>query len=210
MKYEIIAAALTAYGLACFASFPGEVTTERYPDADAVLLDERERVKYNPDGTYESTSESWTKILTEKGRRRESVISLHYSKRYAEAEIVYVGAVSPDGTERQIDVSATTKESTDNSSMSANIYDPLDRTIVCSVPGLKINDVLHVKTRRKALKARCVGKWADISVMEWTIPVLRSSYEVVSPAELPLKRIAVRNALGNITAEKKILEERLK
>ena len=45
---------------------------------------------------------------------------------------------NPDGTERQIDVSKTTKESTDNSSMSANIYDPLDRKITCTIPGLKV------------------------------------------------------------------------
>ena len=97
-----------------------------------MTVDEIEKVKYNPDGTYEQTDECWTKILTEKGRREESSLTLGYNKRYGEAAIVYVGAIGADGAERQIDVSKTTKESTDNSSMSANIYDPLDRTITCT------------------------------------------------------------------------------
>ena len=174
------------------------VTAARFPDADAVLVDELERVRYNPDGTYETTAESWTKILTEKGRREESELRLSYSRRYGEAEIVFVRAVGGDGREREIDVSATTKESTDNGSMSANIYDPLDRVIVCTIPGLKVGDTLHVKTRRRTTKPRCRDKWADLSVMEWTVPVLRSTFEVTAPASRPLRRIAIRHPLGNI------------
>ena len=180
------------------AAVAADVTTERFPDADAVLLDEVRHVEYNPDGTYETTDESWVKILTEKGRREESSVSLRYSRRYAEAEIVFVEAIGEDGAVRRIDVSATTKESTDNSSMSENIYDPLDRKIVCTVPGLKIGETVHVKTRRRALKPRCEGKWSDIAVLEWSIPILRSTFEVVAPPSRPIRNIAIRHPLGNV------------
>ena len=176
-----------------------EVTTRRFPDADTVTLNDIERVVYHPEGTYETTEEIWTKLLTERGRRTESSFSLGYSKRYGEAEILFVKAIGTNGVERTIDVAATTKESTDNSSMSANIYDPLDRVITCTIPGLKVGETLHLKTRRTALKPRCEGKWADLSVMEWTRPILRATYEVKAPRELPLKRIAVRHPLGNLT-----------
>ena len=175
-----------------------DITCERYPDADAVIVNEVEKVKYNPDGTYEQTDECWTKILTEKGRRSESSLSLDYSKRYGIAAITYVGAIGTNGVERAIDVSATTKDSTDNSSMSSNIYDPLDRKIVCTIPGLKIGETLHVKTMRKTTKPRCQDKWADLSVMEWSQPIVRSTYEVTAPASRPLKRIAIRHPLGNV------------
>ena len=200
MKKKANAVLLTALSaLAALVLRAGDsVTSERFPDADAVIVDEIERVRYNPDGTYESTAESWTKILTEKGRREESTLGVSYSRRYGEAKIAYVGVVGADGREREIDVSATTSESTDNGSMSANIYDPLDRKIVSTIPGLKIGDVLHVKVLRKTTKARCRDKWADMSVMEWTSPVIRSTYEVTAPAGRPLRRIAIRNPLGNI------------
>ena len=194
-----IAVALALFaGAACAAVTADDVTRERYPDADAVCVDEVEHVEYNPDGTYESNNENWTKILTEKGRREESVLSMSYSKRYGEASILYVGVIGSDGKEREIDVSATTKESTDNGDMSANIYDPLDRKVVCTVPGLKVGDVMHVKTRRKMTKPRCVGKWSNISVMEWSYPIVRATCEIVAPAERPLKRIVIRHPLGNM------------
>jgi len=188
---------LLSFG-ACAAPFASDVTCERYPDADAVTVDEVEKVRYNPDGTYEQTDECWTKILTEKGRREESTLKLGYSKRYGEAVIVFVKVIGTNGVERTVDVSATTKESTDNSSMSSNIYDPLDRKIVCTVPGLKIGETIHVKTMRKATRPRCRDKWADLSVMEWSHPIVRSTYEVTAPATRPLKKIAVRHPLGNV------------
>ena len=187
------------FAFTVYAAEYDDVTLERFPDADAVTVDESERVKYAPDGTSESVNETVTKILTEKGRRSESVFSLTYSRRYGDAVIERVSVTGADGVEREIDIAATTKESTDNSSMSANIYDPLDRKITCSIPGLKIGDVLRVRTRRRTLKPRCVGKWADIAVMEWSHPILKSVYEVTSPAGLPLRRKAVRNPLGNVT-----------
>lgn len=190
---------VVSFACTIYAAGYDDVTLERFPDADAVTVDESERVKYAPDGTSESVNETVTKILTEKGRRSESVFSLTYSRRYGDAVIERVSVTGADGVEREIDIAATTKESTDNSSMSANIYDPLDRKITCSIPGLKIGDVLRVRTRRRTLKPRCAGKWADIAVMEWSHPILKSVYEVTAPAELPLRRKAVRNPLGNVT-----------
>ena len=120
--------------LAAFAAncvFADEaVTTERFPDADTVVVNDLTRVAYNPDGTYALESETWQKILTEKGRREASSITVSYSKRYAEASIDFVRVIDTNGVERTIDVSATTKEMTDNGSMASNIYDPLDRDIV--------------------------------------------------------------------------------
>ena len=198
MKRTSIAFCLLSLSLAAHAVRTDDVTTARFPDADSVTVDEIEKVKYNPDGTSETMSECWTKILTEKGRREESSITLGYNKRYGTGRILYVGAIGADGAEREIDVSRTTKESTDNSSMSANIYDPLDRKLVCSIPGLKVGETVHVKTMRKTEKARCKDKWADLSVMEWSHPILRSTYEVTAPASRPLRKIAIRHPLGNV------------
>ena len=194
-------AAILLPAAATFArAFPdaAAVTRARFPDADAVTLDEIERVRYRPDGTYEQTSERWTKLLTERGRRAESVVSIGYSRRYGEARVVDVRAIGTNGVERAIDVSKTTRESTDNASVASNIYDPLDRKIVCAIPGLKVGETVYVKTTRRAAKARCENMWSDLSVMEWTHPILRSTYEVTAPAARPLRRIAIRHPLGNV------------
>lgn len=199
----LAAAAVTLHG----AEEWDDVTCENYPDADAVLLDSRSEVRYNPDGTYEETCESWTKVLTEKGRKSESSITQSYSKRYGSAEIVYVGVVGTNGEERVVDTSATMKESTDNSCMGMNIYDPLDRLVHCFVPGLDIGETVHLKTRRKADKARCRDVWADVSVLEWSCPIVRSEIRITAPAERPLKRAAVRNPLGNVVESREVLPD---
>ena len=204
-KINMIAISILAALAAAVVHADTTVTAEKYPDADAVIIEETDRVKYNPDGTYVSHSQSLTKILTERGRRREGVISLHYSKRYGEAKIEYVGVISPDGSERAVDIASASKETTDNDSIESNIYDPLDRVIRCNVPGLKIGDVLKVKTVRRALKPRCEGAWGDISVMEWTSPILKSVFEVTAPQALPLRKAVVRNPLGNVVTSKKTL-----
>ena len=99
----LVAAAATLHG----ADEWDDVTCESYPDADAVLLDSRSEVRYNADGTYEESCESWTKVLTEKGRRSESSITQSYSKRYGSAEIVYVGVVGTSGEERVVVIDGT-------------------------------------------------------------------------------------------------------
>lgn len=193
--------------LAATAVRADEVTVERFPDADSVLVDSLSKITYKPDGSYEEISENWTKILTEKGRRDESSISMRYSKRYGNAEILYVGAIGTNGVERAIDISKTTKESTDNSSMSVNIYDPLDRRIVCTIPDLKVGETVHTKTRSAETKARCEGVWSSINVFEWECPILKSTVKITAPKELPLKKKTILNPLGNVTAAEKELAD---
>ena len=178
-----------------------------YPNADAVTLEEVERVAYAPDGTYTSESESRTLILTEKGRRQESSLSIGYSKRYGEAAIAYVGIADTNGVERAVDVSATMKEATDNGAMGMNIYDPLDRTITCTVPGLAVGDTLVVRRTRRAFKSRVENQWSDLSVMEWTRPILKSVYEVTAPAARPIRAKAIRHPLGNVVEETRALAD---
>ena len=183
------------------------VTVEKYPDADAVLVDSVEETRYKPDGTYVSEENNTVKILTEKGRREESVISLSFNARYGVSKILEVKVTSADGTVRDVDFAKTTKEATDNSSVSANIYDPMDRKIVCTIPGLKIGDVVYYRTRKEVRMSRVKDHYADISVFEWTCPILRQTVRIIAPKERPLKRMAVRNPLGNVKYSSKTLAD---
>ena len=192
----ILAAALAA-PQALSAAYE-EINSDVYPDADSVLVDGLEDVAYAPDGTYSVDSVNTIKILTEKGRREEGVLDVTYNARYGEAEIVGVSLVLDDGTELPVDVSGTVKESSENSSASENIYDPMKRKISCSVPGLKIGDTIRYRTRRKVLKSRVKDVFASTSVLEWSCPIVRQRVRVVAPKERPLVRMEVRNPLGNV------------
>lgn len=195
-RIAIIISLFASTGL--FAAFE-EITLEKYPDADSVMADGISETVYQPDGTYVETSEQWTKVLTEKGRREESVIALTYNRRYGTAAIESVSVIGTNGVERTVDVSATTKESTDNSTASMNIFDPMHRKIVCAVPGLRVGETIHYKTRKATEKSRVENQFADVAVLEWSCPIVRQTVRITAPAARPLKSIAIRKPLGNVT-----------
>ena len=169
-----------------------------YPDADAVLLDGLEETEYAPDGTYVCKISNALLVLTEKGRREESILELSYNARYGRASIDEVTVASPGESPRRIDIAATTKETTDNSSASSNIYDPKARKIVCTVPGLKPGDTIRWRCTRVAERPRVENAFSDLSVLEWTYPVARQTYRVKAPAARPLRHKALRHPLGNV------------
>ena len=207
MKFLIVA--MCVMPAVCARAVYDDVTVARYPDADAVVIDSCEQTEYAPDGSYVKISDDKIKVLTEKGRREESELTLRYNRRYGTAEILGVWIVGADGTARAVDVSATTKDATDNGSVAENIYDPQDRRIVCTVPGLKVGEVLHYRTKRQNLRSRVKDQFADLTLFELTAPILHARYEVTSPAERPLRKWAVRNPLGNVThAEERLPDGR--
>ena len=188
------------FALCSLSAIADDITTEKYPDADVVLVDERVETTYQADGTYVSTEEDWKKALTERGRRTLSSLSIGYSLRYGKGEILLVEIIDAEGKVRAVDFAETLKEATDNSSTSANIYDPLDKVLSCSIPGIKVGETLHVKTRRTVTKSRVKDQWADMEIFESTMPIVRTSVRIDGPLSRPLRNIAVRNPLGNVVS----------
>lgn len=188
------------FALCSLSALADDITAEKYPDADVVLVDERVETTYQADGTYVSTEEDWKKALTERGRRSLSSLSIGYSLRYGRGEILLVEIIDADGKVRAVDFAETLKEATDNSSTSANIYDPLDKVLSCSIPGIKVGETLHVKTRRTVTESRVKDQWADMEIFESTMPIVRTSVKIDGPVSRPLKNIAVRNPLGNVVS----------
>ncbi|MCR5838680.1 MAG: DUF3857 domain-containing protein, partial [Kiritimatiellae bacterium] len=188
------------FALCAFSAFADDITVEKYPDADVVLVDERIETVYQADGTYVTTEEDWKKALTERGRRSLSSLSIGYSLRYGRGEILLVEIIDAEGKARAVDFASTLKEATDNSSTAVNIYDPLDKVLSCAIPGIKIGETLHVKTRRTVTKSRVKDQWADMQVFESMMPIVRTSVKIDGPVSRPLKSVAVRNPIGNVVS----------
>lgn len=171
-------------------------TAERFPDADAVTLDERFHVALAPDGTEVVWDDEWIKVLTEKGRRAHSAIAVDYSARYGGANVLCVEIVGTNGQVRAVDFGKTLKTATDNSSMGANIVDPMDKTLRCAVPGLAVGEIRHVRTRRHTFKTRMKGAWAEAFALEYFQPIVSTVVTVDHPADLPVVHAVVRNPFG--------------
>ncbi len=162
----------------------GTVTREAYPDADDVLVDDLIVTVYEPDGTSRTWDDTYLKILTERGRRERSTLALAYTLPYGTAAFAAVEVFKPDGTRLPVDVAAAGREMVDPGQMSANIYNPNDKLVQVSVPGLEIGDVLRIYTFRDEVKPRVPGTWSDYQVFESTMPIVRLRYDVRAPAGL--------------------------
>lgn len=204
VNFAIMAA---TFALSLMAGPAENITAEMYPDADAVLVDSDEDIAYNADGTYVSRARQNVKILTEKGRRDEREITLRYNSRYMKGRISYVKIKKPDGEVRDVDFAATTKEIVDNSSENENIYDPMSRRLVCTVPGLEIGDELIYETVSEVYASRIEDNFADMSVMEWSMPILSQRVRIVCPKERPLKITKIAYPLDNVKLSERDLED---
>ena len=176
------------------------VTTNRFPDADTVLVEDLVREAFRPDGTSVQIDDEYTKILTEKGRRESSVRSFYIPTAYATTTVVRAETIKPDGARVSIDPASNGRIMVDPGQMGANIYDPNDKIFQLSIPGLEIGDVVHVAALHTTYKARVPDTWADLNTFEGESPILSYTYEVAAPTNRPLQHIHLRAPVSNTVA----------
>src|SRR5574344_2151080 len=182
---------------AAAAKAAAAVTAAKYPDADTVVVDDRIHTRYEADGSETTWDDEWVKCLTEKGRRDLASVETSFSLRYGDGAIQTVEILGTNGEARTVDFAKTLKIATDNGGMSANIYDPLDKTLACAVPGLAIGETRHVITVRRTLKPRMKDTWGDLDSLEGFSPVVQTVVTVDQPAGRPLAHAFVRHPFSN-------------
>ncbi|MDR2849747.1 MAG: DUF3857 domain-containing protein, partial [Verrucomicrobiota bacterium] len=173
------------------------VTVARFPDADSVLVDDRVREAYEKDGTSVTWDDEYSKVLTEKGRRDAAERSVHFNVSYGTALVWRAEIIKPDGRTVPVDVEKQSRVMVEPGQMGSNIYDPNNKVLSLSLPGVEIGDLCHVVTCRVTSKARMKDTWSDFSVFEYNTPIVRFDYEVIAPPELPLRHKALRAPVSN-------------
>lgn len=170
------------------------------PDADILLVEDQTRIRYETDGTYRYITDMAFKILTEKGRQEKSNISIGYSANYGTARFVRAEVIKPDGRIVPVNLAAQSREAVNQGQMDANIYDPNQKDIKLTVPGLGTGDLLRYTVAGEQTKTVVPGTWSDLFTLEETFPILRAVYEVDAPAALPLTRAELKAEIpGTVT-----------
>jgi len=176
------------------------VTSETYPNADIVVIDEYLKTVYQTNGTYQTTDDEYIKILTEKGKRSYRTLSKYYTLPYGTSGITDLELIGPDGKVRVIDVAANSRVMVNPGQMSANIYNPNSKILKVSVPGLMIGDILHMVSTDNIVKARVPNTWSDYNVFEHTAPIKHTVLDIDGPKEMPLVNIRLRDPVeGTVT-----------
>ncbi len=173
------------------------LTTNRYPDADSVLVDSASFETYHPDGTSTAWNADAVKVLTEAGRREAQVQRHFFNVAYSTVTVARAFIVKPDGRCTTVDVARASRVMTETGQMSANIYDPANKILQLSLADLEVGDLVYTETRRENRKARVPDVWSDYALLEYTAPIRRLSYAVSAPPGRPLRHQRLRDAGSN-------------
>jgi len=170
-----------------------QITTEKYPDCDETTVEKKMVRVYRADGTGECQDETFTKVLTEKGKRGNRSLSLYYMLPYSTAEAIKLEVIKPNGDSVPVDIAANSKEMIDDSQMGMNIYDPNSKILRVNIPKVEIGDVVHSITRTTIERSVIPGEFADDNVFEGSGYIHHMTYEIYEPNDKPLKRIVLRD-----------------
>lgn len=170
-------------------------TLRNYPNADSVLIDDQTLLRYEPDGTYRYVSDMAFKVLTEKGRQEHQTVRIGYDAAYGISRFELAEVIRPDGTVLPIDLDAQVRDAVSSGQMDANIYDPNHRTVRLSVPELEPGDILRYVVRGERNKTVVPDSWSDLFVLEETMPILHTVYQVDAPKSMPLTRIELKDPI---------------
>ncbi len=174
-----------------------KATTNAYPNSDDVLIADYTKIKYNPNGTYETINDQCLKVLTEKGKRDDRTSSIWYDVAYGTAAVLKVQIIKPDGKIISVDIKENTKDMVEASQMDMNIYNPNSRVIRINFPDLKIGDMARLVTKKTETKPRVPNTWYDIQLMEAPAPIVYQVIEVIAPKKRPLRHIVLKNEITN-------------
>jgi transglutaminase-like putative cysteine protease len=179
------------------------VTSQAYPNADLVQVDDFTVCEYRADGTGTMWSDNYTKVLTEKGRREEQGLSYGFLLPYNKVTVSVVELIKADGAIVPVDVAQQSKVMIDRSQMSSNIYDPNSKILQVGVPGVEIGDVLHVVMQQQTMRRYMPDTWDDYQVFESTGCIKHGVYEVRAPKERPLVHTVLKDPVeGTVKYDK--------
>jgi transglutaminase-like putative cysteine protease len=169
------------------------ISLTNYPDCDDATVERRVVQVYRADGTGENQDESFTKVLTEKGKRGNRTMSEYFQLPYSTVEVVKIEVLKPDGSVVAVNVAANSKEMIDDSQMAMNIYDPNSKILKVNIPQVEIGDVVHSIVRTTITRSIIPGEFADNNVFEGTGFIRHTTYEVYAPSDKPLRRMVLRD-----------------
>ncbi|MEI7901597.1 MAG: DUF3857 domain-containing protein [bacterium] len=176
------------------------VTDTRFPDADRVLVDDHVLEVFEKDGTSIAWDDEYSKILTEKGRRDGSSHELSFNLHYGTSFVFRAEIIKPDGRVIPIDTAAYSRVMTEPGQMGSNIYDPSNKILSFSMPGLEVGDLCHLVTCRTTSTARVPDTWSDETVFEYDAPIVKLDYAISAPAERPIRHKILRAPVAHTVA----------
>ena len=169
------------------------VTREKFPNADDVLVDDYILTRYEADGTAITWDDTFAKVLTEKGKRSYKTLTRHFTLPYNKAFYTLIQVIKPDGKVIPVDIEKQSRVMVNRSQMGSNIYNPNSKVLQVGIPDLEIGDMVRYVAVNELVKPRVPNTWSDYEILEYTSPIQHFVREVSAPPERPLRSIALKS-----------------
>ncbi|MBO5722412.1 MAG: DUF3857 and transglutaminase domain-containing protein, partial [Lentisphaeria bacterium] len=180
------------------------IDLKKYPDAEKIVLEEKEKISYNSNGTGKRSSRAYILIVNDDGKRGMAGNSLYFNDFYQKVPEVAVEIIKPDG--RVVKVDLQKKIATESSQMNSNIYDPANKVLSFGIPGLEVGDIAVVDYSIESIRPRMQGIWCDIICFQSTDPVLYYNCTISAPEKSPLKSMAVKDEVPGTLKQSRRME----
>ncbi len=171
--------------------------TEKYPDANVLIVFENYKVKFEESGEFETKEHTLVKILTDKGKRNYSIKKAPYHRRYSEIKIALARVIKKDGRVLNVPKDMI-KDGTLEETQQMNIFEENFRRWTITFPSLEIGDSIETVIEQKS-KPLIKNHYNDLIIFQGFDPILRKEVEIDAPSSKPLKFI-VKN--GKLEFEK--------
>jgi len=160
---------------------------EKHPEANALVILDKERIVVKESGEFTSRSHSLIKTLTDKGRQSFSTRKLPYHRRYNTVNILRARVIKKNGTSIDVPPEAI-KDGTMEETQQMNILEENFRRWSISFPNVETGDSLEtlVETVSKPL---IKDHFNYVTIFQGFEPRLAAEVTIVSPASRPLKYV---------------------
>lgn len=170
-----------------------EKKEKEFSETAITLLDDKEEIFVNTDGTYTVIDFCVYKVNNYDGVLQMRTIPLHFNSDYGTMAVTDLVLIKSDGRRLPLDPEKNSSVSVDNSQMNSEIFDPAQKILSVRIPGLEINDTIEITTLEKITKPRIPGEFSDIAVLQADFPIKHYEYIINMPEGKPLHSICIKD-----------------
>jgi hypothetical protein len=163
---------------------------EKYPEANALVILDKEHIVVRENGEFTSRQHSLVKILTDKGRLTFATRKIPYHRRYNTIHILRARVIKKNGAVIDVPPEAI-KDGTMEETQQMNILEENFRRWSVAYPSVENGDSLEIQVETIS-KPLIKDHFNYVAVFQDFEPRLAQELTIVAPSSRPLKHV-VRN-----------------
>ena len=173
-----------------------KIKAEDYPDATTISIN-NEIVEINKNCLGTRSIETFSKALTEQGRKNLTQLYFGYDSDYDTVEVQLVEIIKKDGTVEKINTDKVLKKVSQSAFGGfSNIYTETGWILTGNIPNLEVGDIVHKKYKNITHKTYMDNNFFDRISVENYSAIYKNYYELTAPKDLKINVVHINKKDG--------------